>query len=66
LKAVLEDILKEGNENCLLPGEMEAKFAQKTEKNQGLLFSKKELEEFAHLAHENAVAFDVEQFSVAT
>ena len=66
LKAVLEDVLKEGNENCLLPGEMEARFAQKSEKNQGLLFSEKELEEFAQLARDNEVPFDLEEFPTAS
>ncbi|MBT3637630.1 MAG: lactate dehydrogenase, partial [Opitutae bacterium] len=65
LKAVLDDVLKEGNENCLLPGQMEAQFAQKSEKNQGLLFSEKELEEFAQLARDSEVAFDPEQFPLA-
>ena len=66
LQAVLDDVLKEGNENCLLPGQMEAQFAKKSGTNQGLLFSNKELEEFANLAQDTDVAFDPEQFSVAS
>ena len=52
LKAVLDDILKPGNENCLLPGQMEARFAERSEKNGGLLFSEKELDEFDEVAKE--------------
>ena len=66
LQAVLDDVLKEGNENCLLPGQMEAQFAKKSETNQGLLFSNKELEEFAGLAKDTDVEFDPEQFPVAS
>ena len=66
LQAVLDDVLKEGNENCLLPGQMEAQFAKKSEINQGLLFSNKELEEFANLAQDTDVAFDPEQFPAAS
>ena len=65
LKSVLEDILREGNENCLLPGQLEAEFARKSEANQGLLFSLKELEEFATLSRDTAVDFDPAEFSPA-
>ena len=44
---------------------MEAKFALKSEKNQGLLFSVKELEEFAQLARNTDLSFDPEQFPIA-
>ncbi|MBG30991.1 MAG: lactate dehydrogenase [Opitutae bacterium] len=52
LKTVLADILKEGNEHCLLPGQPEALFAERSEKNGGLLFSEKELDEFDEVAEE--------------
>ena len=52
LKAVLADVLKAGNENCLLPGQMEADFAQRTARSGGLLFSEKELDEFDHYAEQ--------------
>lgn len=52
LKVVLDDILQEGNENCLLPGQPEARFAERSERNGGLLFSEKELDEFDEVAKE--------------
>ena len=52
LKAVLADILQEGNEHCLLPGQPEALFAARSERNEGLLFSEKELDEFDEVAEE--------------
>ncbi len=52
LKAVLDDILQEGNENCLLPGQPEARFAERSERNGGLLFSENELNEFDKVAEE--------------
>jgi len=52
LKAVLDDILKEGNENCLMPGQLEARFAERSERNGGLLFSEKELDEFDEVAEQ--------------
>ena len=52
LKAVLDDILQEGNEHCLLPGQPEARFADRSENNGGLLFSEKELDEFDDIAEE--------------
>ena len=52
VKAVLEDILGHGNENCLLPGQIEAEAARATEAAGGLLFSAAEIEQFNHLAEE--------------
>ena len=66
LQAVLSDILKEGNQKCLLPGQLEAQFAIRSKKNEGLLFSEKELEEFAVLAQENKFDFDPKQFPSAS
>jgi L-2-hydroxycarboxylate dehydrogenase (NAD+) len=54
LGAVLADILGHGNENCLLPGQIEAEFAKKTAAAGGLLFSKAEIEAFNELATEAA------------
>jgi L-2-hydroxycarboxylate dehydrogenase (NAD+) len=54
LKAVIEDILGHGNEKCILPGQIEADFAQKTAAAGGLLFSKAEIEAFNELAAESA------------
>ena len=53
VKAVLKDVLKEGNEDCILPGQIEANFAKRSENNGGLLFSEKELDEFETLAEES-------------
>ena len=42
LKVIMDDILTDGNSNCILPGQMEAEFAIRTEKAGGLLFSENE------------------------
>lgn len=52
LKAVIEDILGHGNENCLMPGQLEANAAKRCEQEGGLLFSEKEIEAFNELARE--------------
>ncbi len=52
VKACLQDILGPGNEQCLLPGELEAKAAKLTDAHGGLLFTKAEIESFAHITHE--------------
>lgn len=50
IAATLKDVLGHGNENCMLPGTIEANAAKRSEKAGGLLFSEAEIEEFAHLA----------------
>ena len=52
VKAVLGDILKPGNENSLLPGQIEAEFAERTQTAGGLLFNAKEIEAFNEIADE--------------
>jgi len=52
LKAVLDDILGHGNENCLLPGQIEAEAAQRTSAAGGLLFTAPEIESLNELATE--------------
>jgi len=52
VKAVIEDVLGHGNEQCILPGQFEAQAAAATEKAGGLLFSKAEVEAFNELAVE--------------
>lgn len=52
VRAVIEDILGHGNESCLLPGQLEANFAERTRKNGGLLFTEKEIEAFNEIADE--------------
>jgi L-2-hydroxycarboxylate dehydrogenase (NAD+) len=52
LRDVLADILSPGNENCLLPGELEARAREASERAGGLLFSRAELEAFREIAEE--------------
>lgn len=66
VKAVLADILGHGNETCMLPGQIEAAAAAVSERNGGLLFSRKELESFAELATECVFAdWEVDSFPPA-
>ena len=50
LKAVINDILGHGNENCLLPGQLEAAWAEKVETAGGLLFTEAEIQAFNKIA----------------
>ncbi len=50
--AVIRDILRPGNEGCLLPGEPEARFAERVEKAGGLLFTAAEIQAFNEIARE--------------
>lgn len=62
VKAVIDDIMGHGNRetgNCILPGELEAKAANQSEQAGGLLFTKAEIDEFAEVAEEAGVKFDV-------
>ncbi len=52
LKVVLNDIFSGGNHSCILPGQMEADFAQRTKNAGGLLFSENEIHEFNRIAEE--------------
>ena len=58
VKAVIEDILGHGNENCLLPGQIEHRAAQVSERAGGLIFSEAEIEALEHLAQEAKHPFD--------
>ena len=63
LKAVIDDILGHGNKNCLLPGQIEAAFAARTDAAGGLLFSKAEVAAFNEIATEAArPAWDADAF----
>lgn len=65
VKAVIDDILGHGNENCLLPGQIEARFATRTRKAGGLLFSAAEIKAFGEIAEEIGVTpWTPEQFPV--
>ncbi len=52
VKAVIEDVLGHGNENCLLPGQLEAKWAERVHQAGGLLFSEAEIGAFNEIAEE--------------
>ena len=55
VKAVLADILGHGNEGCMLPGQLEAEAAARSDKAGGLLFSKAEVEALNEIAQEAGV-----------
>jgi L-2-hydroxycarboxylate dehydrogenase (NAD+) len=54
--AVLADILGHGNERCLLPGQVEARAAERSRQAGGLLFSSAEIEALNEFAREAGVA----------
>ena len=56
VKAVLADILGHGNEQCMLPGQLEAQAAARSDAAGGLLFSKAEVEALNEIAAEAGVA----------
>jgi len=56
LKAVMEDILGHGNEDCLWPGQVEMEAARQTDAAGGLLFTKAELASFDGIAAECGLA----------
>ena len=67
VSACLKDILGPGNEPCLLPGELEAKAARLSDEHGGLLFTKAEIENFAHLTEElGEPAWQPEDFKTIT
>ena len=66
LKAVLHDIIGHGNDKCLLPGQIEAASAARSEKNDGLLFTSAEIAEFNEIGAECGLdAWDESSFKVA-
>jgi LDH2 family malate/lactate/ureidoglycolate dehydrogenase len=52
LKACIDDIFGHGNESCVLPGQFEADAAKLTDLHGGLLFTRAEIEGFAHITEE--------------
>jgi L-2-hydroxycarboxylate dehydrogenase (NAD+) len=58
LKAVIQDILGHGNENCMLPGQPEAEAAKKSEQLGGLLFTAAEIDAFDTIAKEGGLTLD--------
>lgn len=66
IQRVLGDILGHGNENCLLPGQIEAAAAARTERCGGLLFTEKEIAGFNEVAAEcGAQGWDLTDFEKA-
>ena len=61
IKVVLDDILGEGNENCIIPGQIEAKFAALTEKSGRVTFFPKILE-FNQIADVRAEPWQMSDF----
>lgn len=66
VKAVIEDILGHGNERCMLPGQPEAEAAKRSQKNNGLVFTKAEVDEFAAVAKDCGVKLDPQSLKAAT
>jgi ureidoglycolate dehydrogenase (NAD+) len=58
IKAVIKDILGHGNENCILPGQPEARAFAESEKAGGLIFTSAEIEAFDQIATEAGVKLD--------
>lgn len=52
VKAVIDDILGHGNGNCLLPGQIEAEWAERVVKAGGLLFTEAEINAFNEIVDE--------------
>ena len=59
VKAVLEDILGHGNEGCMLPGQIEAQGAARSEAASGLLFTEAEITLFQEIAGSVNMELDV-------
>ena len=67
IKAVLQDIVGHGNENCLLPGQLEARWAERVDQAGGLLFSSAEIEAFNEIAEECGMEkWSLDKFSKET
>ncbi len=49
LKAVLDDVLGHGNENAMLPGQIEADFRKRSDEAGGILFTAAEITEFIEI-----------------
>ncbi len=52
IKSVIADILSDGNRDCLLPGQIEAQAAKRSDANGGLLFSAAEIKALDEIARE--------------
>ncbi len=58
VKAVLADITGHGNENVIMPGQIEHRAAERSEANGGLIFTDAEVKELGEIAEECGAAFD--------
>jgi len=58
IKAVIEDILGHGNDGCILPGQPEARAAERSRRAGGLIFTRTEIDEFARIADGVSAPFD--------
>jgi L-2-hydroxycarboxylate dehydrogenase (NAD+) len=66
VKAVVADILGHGNSHCMLPGQLEAAAAARSDAAGGLLFSTAEVEALNEIAHEAGLpAFDIPTLATA-
>ncbi len=66
VKAVIADILGHGNDNAMLPGQIEAQAAARSAKNGGLLFSEVEINAINELATEcNQTLWKTTDFKIA-
>ena len=66
VKLVLADIVGHGNEQCLLPGELEARAAARSKQNDGLLFTEAEVDAFNQVASEcGQPGWDIKTLAVA-
>jgi ureidoglycolate dehydrogenase (NAD+) len=58
VRAVIQDILGHGNENCMLPGQPEADAFKRSEQAGGLLFTAAEIDAFDAIAREAGMTLD--------
>jgi L-2-hydroxycarboxylate dehydrogenase (NAD+) len=58
VKAVIDDVLGHGNEECMLPGQPEAQAAALSKEHGGLIFTQAEIDAFATIAKEAGIPFD--------
>ena len=66
LKAVLEDILGHGNDNAMLPGQIEAAARKRSDEAGGLLFTAAEVAEFNEINTELGLpAWDISKLAKA-
>jgi L-2-hydroxycarboxylate dehydrogenase (NAD+) len=66
LKAVIDDILGHGNDNSMLPGQLEAAARKRSDEAGGLLFTAAEVGEFNEIAAElGETAWDIQKLATA-